>query len=74
VRPCATPALVTWGADESAEFGRQSTDFHAAWQAAGNRGELLPQAGANHFSAIDGFVDPDSALCRWLAARLLARG
>ena len=25
VRPCATPALVTWGGDESDEFARQST-------------------------------------------------
>jgi arylformamidase len=71
VRPCATPVLVTWGADESAEFARQSTSFHLAWQGAGNRSELLGQAGANHFSAIDGFADPASALCRWLAARLL---
>ena len=72
VRPCATPALVTWGGDESAEFARQATQFHAAWQAAGNRGELLAQAGANHFSAIDGFTDPESTLCRWIAARLAA--
>ena len=72
VRPCATPVLVTWGADESAEFARQSTGFHDAWQAAGNRSELLPQAGANHFSAVDGFADPGSALCRWLAGKLRA--
>lgn len=71
VRPCTTPALVTWGADESAEFHRQATGYHAAWRAAGNPGELLPQAGANHFSAVDGFTDPSSALCQWLAARLL---
>ena len=37
VRACATPALVTWGAEESLEFERQSNSFHAAWQAAGNR-------------------------------------
>jgi arylformamidase len=72
VRPCATPVLVTWGANESAEFARQATGFHAAWQAAGNPGELLPQIGGNHFSAIDGLADPDSVLCRWLAARLHA--
>ena len=72
VRPCATPALVTWGADESEEFARQATGFQAAWQAAGNPGELLPQAGANHFSAIDGFTDPASPLCRWLAGKLRA--
>jgi len=71
VRPCATPALVTWGADESAEFARQATQYHAAWQAAGNRGELLPQVGKNHFTAIDGLADPESTLARWIAARLL---
>ena len=71
VRPCATPVLVTWGGEESDEFARQSTCFHAAWQAAGNRSELLAQRGANHFSAIDGFADPSDPLCRWLADRLL---
>ena len=33
--------------------------------------ELLAQPGANHFSAIHGFADPDHRLCRWLAERLL---
>jgi arylformamidase len=70
VRACATPALVTWGADESAEFARQSTAFHTAWLGAGNPSELLAQAGGNHFTAIDGFEDPGSTLCRWLADRL----
>ena len=72
VRPCPTPALVTWGADESDEFARQSAAFHSAWQAAGNRSELQAQPGANHFSAISGFDDPGSSLCRWLAATLAA--
>jgi arylformamidase len=72
VRPCATPALVTWGADESAEFARQATQYHAAWQGAGNRGELLPQHGNNHFTAIDGLADPGSTLSRWIAAKLAA--
>ena len=72
VRPCATPLLVTWGGDESAEFARQSTSFHEAWLAAGNPSELLPQPGANHFSATDGFEDAASPNCRWLADRLRA--
>ncbi len=71
VRPCATPVLATWGADESDEFARQSTSFDAAWRAAGNRSELYAQPGANHFSAIHGFADPGHRLCRWLAERLL---
>ena len=72
VRPCATPILVTWGADESSEFARQSIALCDAWRAAGNRAEAWAQPGMNHFSAIDGFTDPHSALCRWLADRLLA--
>ena len=72
VRPCATKALVTYGGDESAEFARQSSAFHAAWQKAGNQSELLALPGANHFTAIDGFSDPASPLCRWLAGALLA--
>lgn len=73
VRPCATPALITWGAAESDEFARQSASYHQAWQAAGNRSELQPQAGAHHFSAIHGFEDPASPLCGWLA-RVLGAG
>lgn len=67
VRPCATPILTTWGDAESEEFARQSSAFHTAWQAAGNASELQPQAGAHHFSAIHGFEDPSSPLCRWVA-------
>ncbi len=70
VRPCATPLLVTWGSDESAEFARQSTAFHDAWRRVGNSSELLPMAGAHHFSVLDGFSDRRSVLCRWIAARL----
>jgi arylformamidase len=70
VRRCATPVLITWGEAESGEFARQSASYHAAWQAAGNRSELVPQAGAHHFSVIHGFEDAASPLCRWLAAAL----
>lgn len=70
VRPSTTPLLVTWGGDESAEFARQSTAFHEAWRTAGNPSELMPLAGAHHFSVLDGFADRRSVLCRWIAARL----
>jgi arylformamidase len=36
VRTSATPLLITWGAQETAEFARQSTSYHAAWTGAGN--------------------------------------
>jgi len=74
VRACPTPTLITWGADESSEFARQSSAFHAAAQAVGHRTELVAQQGANHFSAIHGFEDSSSRLCQWLAAALAAPG
>lgn len=70
VRPCATPALVTWGGAESPEFARQSAGFHAAWLGAGNRAELAAQPGAHHLSAIHGFEDATSPLVHWLRAAL----
>ena len=70
VRPCKTPALITWGGDEPDEFRRQSDDFNAAWTTAGNRSKRAPIAGANHFTAIYGFEDPKSMLCQWLAQAL----
>lgn len=73
VRPCATPAWITWGGDESPEFARQSALLHAAWRAAGNSSTLSPQPSANHFTAIHGFEQSSSPLCQWLAQQLQAR-
>lgn len=73
VRACRTPALVSWGGDEPDEFRRQSDDFNAAWQTAGNRSKRAPLAGANHFTAIYGFEDPKSLLCQWIAQALGVR-
>jgi len=70
VRRTGIPMLISWGADESAEFWRQSEAFHAAWTASGNPGELLPQIGANHHHANAGFGDPDSAFCRQVVAHM----
>lgn len=72
VRPCATPLWVTWGARESSEFARQSTLFHSAWCAAGNRAELRPTPEADHFSVIHGLEDPHSATSQWIAQALHA--
>ena len=69
VRPSTTPLHITWGAAESGEFARQSGSFHDAWQAAGNTSTLAAVAGANHFTVLDGFADPRSELCRWIASR-----
>lgn len=61
------PVIVSWGGAEPAEFRRQSEDFLTAWQRAGNPGEPLCQAEANHFTALYGMGDADSVLCRALA-------
>lgn len=68
IRPVPSPLLVTYGGNETAEFCRQSDDFLAAWTGAGNRGSSLHQPGANHFTAITGFADAESTLCRGIFA------
>jgi len=66
IRPSRAQTLLTWGSKESGEFARQSSEFCRRWQQQGNSGELMEQAGCDHFSAIYGLEDPDSALCEWL--------
>ncbi len=72
VRPCPTPAWITWGGNESLEFARQSEIYHTAWRAAGNVSELSAVPGANHFTAIHGFEQASSPLSQWLARTLQA--
>lgn len=67
VRSSPTPALITWGENETDEFHRQSEAFIAAWQAAGNGSKRQVQPQRNHFNAIYGFEDPEHILCQWVA-------
>jgi arylformamidase len=62
VRRVRPPLLTAVGGDETSEFHRQTDDFIGAWRAAGNRAESLPMPGANHFTAISPFWDPDSPM------------
>jgi len=62
------PMIASVGGDESSEFKRQSTDYLAALKAAGLRGEYQEQPGKNHFNAIEGFIDKNSALCKQVQA------
>lgn len=59
----APPLTIVYGADETAEFRRQSEEFSAAWKSKGLEGELLALPGKNHFDVIDGFLDAESLLC-----------
>ncbi len=63
IPPAAGPLIVTLGGDETAEFHRQSQDFLAAWTRAGLQGTYLDLPGANHFTVLEGYMDPHSPLC-----------
>jgi arylformamidase len=66
VRPSTTPVLLAWGGAEQPAFEQQSQGLHDAWQRAGNRSELLPLPGADHFQAVMPLEDTQSPLCRAL--------
>lgn len=70
VRPCSTPLWITWGAQESPEFARQSQTFEHAWRSAGNTAECHPTPEADHFSVIHGLENPRSPQCQWIARSL----
>jgi len=58
------PMVLAYGSQETSEFHRQAIDFHAACQAAGVSSRVLPLEGCLHNAAIDGFIDPDSVVCK----------
>jgi arylformamidase len=58
----APPALFAAGGAETPAFIEQSTRMRQAWLAAGNRSELEIVAGADHFSLLEPFTAPVSAL------------
>lgn len=66
VKPSGAPLIATWGGNETSEFERQSRDYLATWQAAGNQGEALSIAGANHFEVLDGFATRDGLMTKQL--------
>src|SRR5699024_12723925 len=59
----APPLLVSYGADETDELRRQSTDFLDAWTDHGLDGDVLSQSGKNHFSALGDFRGAVDPLC-----------
>jgi len=63
VRP-GVPTVVTWGAEETAEFARQSRRWARHWSAApGNRAAtVLAASGRNHFDVVFDLLDPATAL------------
>ncbi len=53
---------VAVGGEESEEYLRQTSEFHAAWINAGGTGRKLITAGQNHFSISRGLADADGEL------------
>jgi arylformamidase len=59
----SAPLIATVGGDETSEFKRQSTDYVAALKEARFSASYYEQPGKNHFTAIEGFLNPESELC-----------
>ncbi len=62
----AGPLVLAVGGLESAEFRRQSAEFHAAWRAAGLVGGYLEVPDTNHLTVLEQVEQRDSALHRAL--------
>ena len=58
------PLVLSVGALESAEFQRQQADYAAAWSRSQAAAKIVPAPGANHFSIVEQFADPSTALFR----------
>lgn len=56
------PALFVVGGDETTAFLEQCQRIHEAWQGAGNHSAMDVAPGADHFSLLQQFVSPGSAL------------
>ncbi len=70
----AGPLLVTVGGDESEEFHRQSQEFLAAWNANGLDGRFVELPGRNHFTVLEEYADPNSALLTAILRQMGERG
>jgi arylformamidase len=62
--PAGQRAIVAVGGDESSEFLRQTRGLVAAWMTSGVDCTELIVPGTNHFTVLDHFSDPESALTR----------
>jgi arylformamidase len=72
--PNGAPLLAAVGADETAEFLRQSADYAAAWRAGGHPCRQLVPPGRHHFSILDELADPSGAIFLALREQMQAPG
>jgi arylformamidase len=66
--------LFAVGGNETAEFRRQQDAFTDAWQRRGRGLAVVAQPGEDHFSIMDRFAEPSSAVFRALADEISASG
>ena len=64
--------LAAHGMLETSEFQRQTSDYAAAWTAAGHQAHVAPQPGRNHFNVVTALGDAADPMCQAAAAFLLA--
>lgn len=64
------PMHVTWGAAESSEFHRQSTEFADGLEALDNQVTRYAQPGANHFTAMSEFETPGTPIMQTLKSMI----
>ena len=63
--PPALHRFEAWvGADESAEYHRQSADLARRWSMLGTPTSLVSVERANHFTVVEPLTDPDSTMVR----------
>jgi arylformamidase len=70
IRGGGAPVMLAVGEMESAEFHRQSLDFHTRWQRAANVSVLETVNAARHFAAIEPLLNLESSMCRWMVERV----
>ncbi|WP_216621310.1 alpha/beta hydrolase [Cupriavidus necator] len=70
LKPGCPAALFAVGADETLAFVEQSRHMCKGWQQAGNDAALEVAPGADHFSVLQQFTEPDTALFGRIGALL----
>lgn len=70
LRPPDMPLIAAVGADETAEFVRQSRTFAEAWRRHGAPSTMMELAGLHHFDVILELADPASPLTRAILAQI----
>lgn len=64
-KPATTsPFIVAVGSDETDEFKRQSLTLADSWNKQGGKCQFIECPGRNHFTIVDDFIDPSTALAK----------